>query len=367
MKQVSSPQVRELAEQVLRGDRRALARAISFLEEGQTAARELVALLYPHGGKAHTIGVTGAPGTGKSTLVNALAGGYRRRGLTVGVVAVDPTSPFTGGALLGDRLRMRDLSGDPGVFIRSMATRGATGGLARAAGDVALALDAAGYERIFIETVGAGQDEVEVASLAHTVLVVEAPGLGDDVQVLKAGLLETANVLVVNKADRDGAGQTLAALRAMLELAGPAPATVDHHGVEMRVAATVPAEREGDPWPVPVVATVATEGRGVEEVLDAIEAHRRHTAASPATGARCRRRAETELARALDEALRRLLAEQMDPAAYQEAVQAVLSRAVDPHTAAGRLIGALRRGRARHPGMPALERKGGAGCSSDPT
>jgi len=337
---VASSSISSLAERVLRGERRALAQAISRLEEGGEAGRELLALLYPHGGRAHTIGVTGAPGTGKSTLVSAMARGYRRRGLTVGIVAVDPSSPFTGGALLGDRVRMRDLSGDPGVFIRSMATRGALGGLARTAGDVVLALDAAGYERIFIETVGAGQDEVEVATLAHTVVIVEAPGLGDEVQVLKAGLLETGHILVVNKADHDGAEQTVAALQAMLDLAGGTPAVVDHHGV--RMSARAPADdRAGDGWRPPVLATIATEGRGVEEVLDAIEAHRARSASVADLG---RRLAEAQLARALDEALRRLLAEHLDPAAYDEAVQAVLNRSVDPYTAAARLVSGLRPG-----------------------
>ncbi|MCL6430411.1 MAG: methylmalonyl Co-A mutase-associated GTPase MeaB [Anaerolineae bacterium] len=332
-----------LAERVLRGERRALARAISRLEEGGEAGRELLALLYAHGGRAHTIGVTGAPGTGKSTLVSAMARGYRRRGLTVGIVAVDPSSPFTGGALLGDRVRMRDLSGDPGVFIRSMATRGALGGLARTAGDVVLALDAAGYERIFIETVGAGQDEVEVATLAHTVVIVEAPGLGDEVQVLKAGLLETGHIFVVNKADRDGAEQTVAALQAMLDLAGGAHGVVDHHGVRMSVGEAPAGDRAGDGWRPPVLATIATEGRGVEEVLDAIEAHRAHAASA---AGRDRHFAEAQLARALDEALRRLLAEHLDSAAYEEAVQAVLSRSADPYTAAAKLVDSLRPGTA---------------------
>ena len=271
---MSQPRPAELAERLLQGDRRALARVLSLLEDGGAAARELASLLYSHGGRAYVVGVTGAPGTGKSTLVNTLARAYRERGSTVGILAVDPTSPFTGGALLGDRVRMRDLAGDPGVFIRSTATRGGSGGLPRVAADIVHALDAAGFERIFIETVGAGQDEVEVARLAHTVIVVDSPGLGDEIQAIKAGILEIAHILVVNKADREGAEQTLTALRLMLELAAPAGGGVSHHGQAMAVAGVeaAPAGR----WQPPVLPTVATEAQGTAAVLEAIEAHRAH-------------------------------------------------------------------------------------------
>jgi LAO/AO transport system kinase len=323
----------QVAARLLQGDRRALARAITCLEDGGEAARELLALVYPHGGHAHVVGVTGATGTGKSTLVNALACRYRQRGLTVGILAVDPTSPFTGGALLGDRLRMRDLAGDEGVFIRSMATRGASGGVSRVAADAAQALDAAGYDRIFIETVGAGQDEVEIGRLAHTVIVVEAPGLGDEIQAIKAGILETANVLVVNKADREGAEQTMAALRMMLELADSNPSSVTHHGTVMAVAAPSQAPRPGS-WQPPLLSTVATEGRGADAVLDAIESHREYLAESGQRAAVEMRRAEAQLNSALEAALRRLLSERAGPAAYRQALERVLGRSSDPHTAA---------------------------------
>ena len=334
-------QPRELAERLLAGDRRALARAISLLEDDGQAARDLLALLYPHGGQAQIIGVTGAPGTGKSTLVSGLARAYRERGLTVGILAIDPSSPFTGGALLGDRLRMRDLSGDPGIFIRSMATRGATGGLARVAAEAVHALDAAGYARIFLETVGAGQDEVDVARLAHTVVVVEAPGLGDDIQAIKAGILETANILVVNKADRDGAEQALAALRLMLELAYPAPAAISHHGTQMEMPAMAASMPTG--WRPALLATVATEGRGLPAVIETIEAHRAHLAASGEIGHLEARRAEAQLSQALDEALRRLLAEKTDQATYRRTLEEIVSRRLDPHTAAERLVARLRK------------------------
>ncbi len=334
-------QAAELAARLVRGDRRALARAISCLENDGAGAGELLALLFPHGGRAHVVGITGASGTGKSTLVNTLARAYRQRGATVGILAVDPSSPFTGGALLGDRLRMRDLSGDEGIFIRSMATRGAMGGLSRMAADAVHALDAAGYDRIFVETVGAGQDEVEVARLAHTVVVIEAPGLGDEIQAIKAGILEAADILVVNKADRDGAEQTLAALHMMLELRNPTPKVVSHHGTAMAVPGAEVAQEAGG-WQPPLLPTVATEGRGAEAVVEAVEAHRAHLEAS-GEGLRLEaRRAEDQLNRALEEALRRLLGEVTGPAAYRQAVEQIARREVDPRTAAQRLAGRLR-------------------------
>ena len=213
-------EVTAIAADILAGNRLRLARAISTVENERSEAHPLLSLLYPHTGKAHIIGVTGAPGTGKSTLVTVLAQAYRAAELTVAIVAIDPTSPFTGGAILGDRVRMRALSGDSGVFVRSMATRGSLGGLSKTTDDVVTLLDAAGFERIIVETVGVGQAEVAIASTAHTTLVVEAPGMGDEVQAIKAGILEIADILVVNKADRPGADRTVQALEMMLELDG---------------------------------------------------------------------------------------------------------------------------------------------------
>ncbi len=218
---------------VLGGNRLALARLLTQIENGSLEGQAALSELFPRTGRAHLIGVTGAPGTGKSTLVNQLARHYRRDAdesarKRVGIVAVDPSSPFTGGAILGDRVRMQDLAGDPGVFIRSMASRGSLGGLASATAGIVQALDAAGYELILIETVGAGQAEVDIARLAHTTIVIEAPGLGDDIQAIKAGIMEIADLLVINKADRPGVDATERALRSNLQLAHPVKREFHH-------------------------------------------------------------------------------------------------------------------------------------------
>jgi LAO/AO transport system kinase len=241
----------ELAERLLTGDRLALTRLISAVEAGRDDAREAMRHLFPKTGRAHVVGVTGPPGCGKSTLTTRLALEYRARGEAVGIVAVDPTSPYTGGAILGDRVRMMELHGDPGVFMRSMATRGVMGGLARSTLDVVLLLDAFGKDVVIIETVGVGQDEVEIARAADTTLVVGVPNLGDDIQAIKAGILEIADILVVNKADIAGADRLVADLRAMLQLS---------------------AQQRG--WPTPIQQTVATEGTGVRDLVDRIAEHR---------------------------------------------------------------------------------------------
>src|SRR6266446_6143319 len=243
--------VEMLASQIVEGSTRALARGLTWVESGGKRAEALSAQLYPHTGRAQIVGVTGASGSGKSTLVRALALVARARGRTVGVVAVDPSSPFSGGAILGDRIRMNDLTLDPGVFIRSMATRGALGGLCRAGADAVDLMDAAGRSLVLVETVGVGQDEVDVMRLAHTVLVVSVPGLGDDVQALKAGVLEIADVHVVNKADRDGADRIVAELRAMLTLLPTA------EGV----------------WIPPVLPASAARDEGIEAIADALDSH----------------------------------------------------------------------------------------------
>jgi LAO/AO transport system kinase len=241
------------AEQVRAGDVRAMSRAITAIENHQPDAEQLLRLLFPHTGRAYLTGITGAPGTGKSTLADRLAAHYRKQLEQVGVIAVDPTSPYSGGAILGDRIRMQGHAGDSGMFIRSMATRGFLGGLARATAEVALLLDAAGKQQVLIETVGVGQDEVDIVRLADCVLVVMVPGLGDDIQNMKAGLMEIGDIFVLNKADRQGAERLEQELVAMLSLVMP---------------------RDG--WHPPVVRTIATENKGIDILADAIGKFRKH-------------------------------------------------------------------------------------------
>src|SRR6185437_11950740 len=256
----SMPQT-DIVTRLLAGDRRALARVVTLIENGAPEARAILAELHAHGGHAHIVGFTGSPGAGKSTLVMQLARELRRREQRIGILAVDPSSPFTGGAILGDRIRMQELAGDPNVFIRSMASRGSLGGLAASTRDVARALDAAGYDVVIIETVGAGQAEVEIVRAAHSVLVVTVPGMGDDIQALKAGILEIADIFVVNKADRPGADQAAAELRMLLSLAAKQP-------------------KSPDVWRVPILKTAATQGEGTSELVDALFRHRAFLAES---------------------------------------------------------------------------------------
>lgn len=259
---------------------RAVSRLISIVEDRGEGFEEVYGAIYPHTGRAHIIGITGPPGSGKSTLVDKLALEYRSQGRRVGIVAVDPTSPFTGGAILGDRLRMQRHALDEGVFIRSMGTRGRLGGLSRATSGAVDVLDASGFDVVLIETVGVGQSEVEIASLADTVLLVQVPGLGDDIQVIKAGIMEIGDVFVVNKKDRPGVDRVVAEIRMALELAGAysaKPRYAGHHGpgADMNVgsgSATEPVET----WSPPIIQTMAESGEGVAQVCDACDSHRQH-------------------------------------------------------------------------------------------
>lgn len=322
--------------QLLRnGDRLALARVLTQVENRTVDGRAALDELFPLTGKAHLIGVTGAPGTGKSSLVNRLALHFRGEEKRVAIAAVDPSSPFTGGALLGDRVRMKDLSGDAGVFIRSMASRGSLGGLAQATAAVVQVFDAAGYDIILIETVGAGQGEVDIARLAHTTLVVEAPGLGDDIQAIKAGILEIADILVLNKADRPGVENTEKALRSMLELAHPTRDDHMHHGPDARAEAPEDADSAG--WIPPIIKTVATEGLGIAELAAQISRHAEYLRASGSWARREQTRLAAEVEALLqqtlidgfrstlsrqryDEILRRVFARDLSPAAAVEAL-----------------------------------------------
>jgi LAO/AO transport system kinase len=316
------------------------------VENGTPQGRAGLQALFAHTGRAHLIGVTGPPGTGKSSLVNRLALHLRRNDppRRVAIVAVDPTSPFTGGAILGDRVRMRDLSGDPGVFIRSMASRGSLGGLAQATAGMVQVMDAAGYEVILIETVGAGQAEVDIARLAHTVLVVEAPGLGDDIQAIKAGILEIADILVINKADQPGAEATERALLSMLQLAHPTPHIfLDEHRHHGMVADTpgqaAPSARLAEEWIPPVQRTVATEGQGIAELAGLIERHANHLKAGGGWEQREAARLLAELDELLrTELLRRWQAE-MPAGRYQAVLAQLTGRQISPWQAVQELLG----------------------------
>jgi len=327
----------ELVRAAILGDKRAIARLISIAENNGTLAREALKALYPYTGKAHIIGVTGAPGTGKSTLVNELAKEFRLRGFKVGIVAVDPTSPFTGGAILGDRIRMRDLYNDPGVFIRSMATRGSLGGLARATADAVKILDAAGYDKILVETVGAGQAEVDIASTAHTTLVVEVPGLGDDIQVIKAGILEIADIFVVNKADLEGADGVALSLEVMMSLGNSEK--ILHHGILMEIKPS--SESPQARWRPPICKTIATRGEGIKALAETIEKHLAFLKESGAWEEKEKLRASREVEEILRTELLKRVLSKVDRQAIEEILGRVVKREIDPYTAAEKLAGGL--------------------------
>jgi LAO/AO transport system kinase len=338
------------ATQILEGNRLALSRLLTHIENNSTAGRAVLAELYPQAGSAYCIGVTGASGTGKSSLVNQLALHYRRSDsggpFRVAIIAVDPSSPFTGGAILGDRVRMRDLSGDPGVFIRSMASRGSLGGLAAATSGFVQALDSAGFEIILIETVGAGQAEVDIARLAHTTLVIEAPGLGDDIQAIKAGILEIADVLVINKSDRPGVENTERALRSMLQLGHPSAHVFQNHTLEPghrsteMEAASSSAGMQSHLWLPPIIRTVAIEAQGVAELASAIQQHRQHLHSSGEWSRRELSRVRLELDLLVREALVSRWLARTSPERYQQLLERILKRELSPLQAADQLVDA---------------------------
>ncbi len=311
----------ELIERVAAGDRRGLARAISHVEADSTTGREVAAALYSRTGHAQTVGITGSAGAGKSTLVGALAREQRARGRTVGIVAVDPSSPFSHGAILGDRIRMQDLTADSGVFLRSMASRGNLGGLAEAATGVIDLLDAAGYDVVIVETVGAGQDEVEVAAATGTTVLVANPSAGDEVQSMKAGLMEVAQIMVVNKSDLAGSDTAVAQLRSLLLIA------------------------DLGAWEPPILKAVATKGEGIDELIDAIDDHQRHIHDSEHAAAERRELSRSQVIALARAALHRTA---LDAAHRSGALDAlvgrVAARELDPRAAAMQLIEAIQSG-----------------------
>ncbi|SMC27134.1 LAO/AO transport system kinase [Desulfacinum hydrothermale DSM 13146] len=305
-----------LVEQILAGDVRATARLLRDIDDHLPSAREALKRLYPHTGKAYVIGFTGSPGVGKSTLVDQLALEYRKQDLTVGILAIDPTSPFTGGAILGDRIRMQRHFTDSGVFIRSLATRGHFGGLTKSTNDMITVLDAMGKDVILVETVGVGQDEVDVANCAHTTVLVTIPGMGDEIQAIKAGIMEIGNIFVVNKADREGSRKTIRELRNLIEL-----------GLR---------RRDDEGWEPPIIETEALKGRGIPELMEAIEKHRRYLTANDqgqwdAVEAKRARMQLLDTLReeALGELLRRL---EQRGQSLEELVHKVTAKETDPYS-----------------------------------
>jgi LAO/AO transport system kinase len=313
--------LQNLAERLLSGDRRALARMVTLIENESPQARRYLAELHQHAGNAHIVGVTGAPGAGKSTLVTHIVRELRRRDRKVGVVAVDPTSPFTGGAILGDRIRMMELAGDPNVFIRSMASRGSLGGLSASTRDVVRAMDAAGYNPIIIETVGTGQAEVEVMRAAQTVLVVSAPGMGDEVQAIKAGILEIADIFVVSKADKPGADQTVAELAMLLSLD---PNRRLH-------------DKSKPYWRIPVLKTSAIKDQGITQLVDAIERHREYLVESGMLAHRAQRQVRSEVEALVVHAVMNALREELTEDEWQKLLEDITTRERDPYSVAGEL------------------------------
>lgn len=305
--------MQNIVERLLSGDRRALARMVTLIENESPQARRFLVELHQHAGHAHIVGVTGAPGAGKSTLVTRLVREMRRREHKVGVIAVDPTSPFSGGAILGDRIRMMELAGDPNIFIRSMASRGSLGGLSSTTRDVVRAMDAAGYDPIIIETVGTGQAEVEVMRTAQSVLVVVAPGMGDDIQAIKAGILEIADIFVVSKADKPGADQAVAELSMLLSLD--------------------PNRRKGQ-WRIPILKTSSLKEQGIPQLVDAIEQHRQFLSESGQLEQRAQRQVRSELQMLILHAAINALKAEVSDEEWDALVLDITKRERDPYTVA---------------------------------
>jgi LAO/AO transport system kinase len=338
----------DLVEDILGGSHRALARAITKIENRSPGYRDIVSALHEHAGSAEVVGVTGSPGAGKSTLVDKLVKRYRDRGETVGVVAVDPSSPYTGGAVLGDRIRMASNVGDMDVFFRSMSARGRLGGLSTATSDAVTALDAFGKDRIVIETVGAGQNEIDIVRTADSVVVLVQPGSGDDVQMLKAGILEIGDVFVVNKADMDGTARTVAELEEMIHLRSDPRKNLDtgHHGFDEAQGASVvngESDADAETWTPEVVETIATSGDGVEDLAEVLAAHRAFLEESGRLREKAQTRYAEEIRRHVQSDLSDLVERELDArGGIDSFAAAVADRETDPYTVADEVVAPVR-------------------------
>lgn len=306
----------DIAEELLRGNRLALSRAITAIENEYDEALDIMKKIYPHTGHAYVLGITGPPGAGKSTLTDKMAQAYRQQGKTVGIIAVDPTSPFSGGAILGDRIRMNDLTLDEGVFIRSMGTRGSLGGLSHKTADAVKALDAFGKDIIFVETVGVGQSEVDIVKAADTTMVILIPGMGDDIQAIKAGILEIGDVFAINKADHDGADKLVREINMMLDLDGVMK-----------------------DWRPPIQKVIANQNQGVEEIIDCIDKHHAYIAGNGQLVARRTRRIRDEMLDILSSSIGRRLQEKIvENGRLESAVAEIKAHQTDPYTVIGNIM-----------------------------
>ena len=308
-------QIKQLVNGILKGNQRSIAKTITLIENNPTEAQKAISKLYPHTGKAHIIGITGPTGSGKSTLIERLAEELRKKRKRIGIIAVDPSSPFTGGAFLGDRIRMQKLSTDEEVFIRSMATRNSPGGLARATRDAVKVLDASGKDVVIVETVGAGQSEVDIIKIAHTIVVVLAPGLGDDIQAIKAGMMEIGDIFVVNKADRENADEAVIDIETMLDMSS-----------------------EKEKWKPPVIKTTAAKGEGTTELLDQINQHIKHLR-KESLDIQLRQKAETELVEAINQKTTDSIIDELRrKGELEKLVEKILAKKTDPYSAADKLL-----------------------------